>query len=413
MHILFFFVLLRLENMNIFGIMRRIILITLALCAGLFETADTQVLSASREEALNGADRIEQLQSLAGNKRIGLIVNQTSRLADGAHLLDVLLSKNFNVRKIFAPEHGFRGDEDAGKHIGNSVDERTGLPVVSLYGANRKPTPRQLADIDVLVFDIQDVGARFYTYISTMHYAMEAAAAAGIEFIVLDRPNPNDFVDGPVLRKEFASFVGVDPLPVLHGLTVGELALLLNGEGWLSTGANSCRLSVVTIKNWRHGMLYVPPMRPSPNLPDYKSIRLYPSLCFFEGTNISVARGTKFPFKALGNPDSRYGEFTFVPKPLPGFDTNPLYKNRTCYGADLRGEYFTGGLSLSFLMEFWQKSGYDAKSFFARPQMFDLLAGTDALRKQITDGMSESEIRASWQEELDNYKAVRRKYLLY
>jgi uncharacterized protein YbbC (DUF1343 family) len=360
-----------------------------------------------------GAERIGEIREIVGNKRIGLIVNQTSRMSDGRHILDVMLESGLRVNKIFAPEHGFRGTEDAGKTVGNTRDERTGIPVVSLYGVSRKPSARQLADIDVLIFDIQDVGARFYTYISTMHYAMEAAAENGKEFIVLDRPNPNDYVDGPMLKKAYSSFIGIDPLPVLHGLTVGELALMLNGEGWLSTGVNSCLLSVVEMQNWRHGAPYVLPVKPSPNLPDYKSVRLYPSLCFFEGTNISVARGTKFPFKALGNPDRRYGSFSFTPLPLKGFDTNPMYKYLTCYGADLRNCFFPGGLSLAFLLDFYDKSGQDPDAFFANPKTFDLLAGSDELRKQITRGLSEDEIRESWQPELDNYKNIRKKYLLY
>jgi uncharacterized protein YbbC (DUF1343 family) len=317
------------------------------------------------------------------------------------------------VKKVLAPEHGFRGTEEAGANVKNSIDGRTGLPVVSIYGKNNRPTFSQLSDIDAVIFDIQDVGVRFYTYISTLHYAMEACAKNGKDFIVLDRPNPNDYIDGPVRAKGFSSFVGVDPIPVLHGLTVGELARMINGEGWLSTGRNSCRLTVVPMKNWRHGQPYRLPVKPSPNLPNDVSVRLYPSLCLFEGTNISVGRGTHFPFQVLGNPDRKYGSFIFMPQPLAGMDTNPMHKGKTCYGVDLRNSPFKGGLSLQFLISFFEKSGRDGKTFFARPDWFDLLAGTDMLRRQITEGLSEEKIRASWRPELDAYKKTRKKYLLY
>jgi len=360
-----------------------------------------------------GADRLDEIRRIVGDKRVGLIVNHTSVLSDGQHLSDFMIANGFNVKKVFAPEHGFRGNDDAGAVVANGVDSKTGLPVLSVYGQNKKPSSSQMADIDVLIFDIQDVGTRFYTYISTMHYAMEAAAENDKEFIVLDRPNPNDFIDGPVRKAGFVSFVSVDPIPVLHGLTVGELAAMINGEGWIKTGANSCRLTIIPIQGWRHGYPYVPPVRPSPNLPDYKSIRLYPSLCFFEGTNISVGRGTKFPFKMLGNPDRKYGHDTFTPRSLEGYDTNPLFKGQVCYGVDLQNYNFAGGLSLSFIFDFYRHSGYDEKTFFKRARMFDLLAGTDSLRLQIIRGLSEDEIRAGWQGELHQYKQVRKKYLLY
>jgi uncharacterized protein YbbC (DUF1343 family) len=381
-------------------------------------------------EIIMGAGQTDAIKKQVRQKRVGLIMNQTSVLNDGTHLLDALLKEGLNIKKVFAPEHGFRGTDDAGACVKNSVDVRTGIPVVSVYGKNDKPSAAQLSDIDVIIFDIQDVGARFYTYISTLHYAMEACAENDRELIVLDRPNPNDYVDGPVREARFASFVGVDPIPALHGLTVGELARMINGEGWVSTGKNSCRLTVIPMKNWRHGQSYRLPVKPSPNLPNDLSVKLYPSLCFFEGTNISVGRGTPFPFQALGSPDKRYGNFTFTPQPLKGMDMNPMYKGKTCYGVDLRGLHpaehskkpgadgrinasFEGGLSLRFVIRFFEKSGRDEKSFFSRPDWFDLLAGTDKLRRQIIQGMSEEEIRASWQPELDAYKKIRRKYLLY
>ena len=378
-----------------------------------------------------GAEQTEVIKKLVKQKRVGLLMNQTSVLPDGTHLLDVLLKEGLNIKKVYAPEHGFRGTDDAGAHITNSVDSATGIPIVSIYGKNNKPTAEQLADIDVLIFDIQDVGTRFYTYISTMHYAIEACAENDKEFIVLDRPNPNDYVDGPVRKEGFSSFVGVDPIPVLHGLTVGELAQMINGEGWIATGKNSCALKVVPLKNWRHGVPYSLPVKPSPNLPNDRSVWLYPSLCFFEGTNISVGRGTLYPFQVLGNPDPKYGDFTFTPQPTPGMETNPMHKGLICYGVDLRddafkmgesgrgrprtqmGDVFEGGLSLQFVIDFFEKSGRNEKAFFARANWFDLLAGTDALRKQIIQGLSEDTIRASWQPELETYQKMRKKYLIY
>jgi uncharacterized protein YbbC (DUF1343 family) len=361
-----------------------------------------------------GAERMDIITNMLANKRVALIVNQTSILEkEQKHLLDAMLDAHIQVKKVFAPEHGFRGVADAGATVDNSRDAKTGLPIISLYGKNKKPTVEQLSDIDVVVFDIQDVGTRFYTYISTMHYAMEACAENHKEFIVLDRPNPNDFVDGPVRQKGFESFVGVDPIPVLHGMTVGELARMINGEGWLKTTPNSCQLEVVTMENWQHGDQYQLPIKPSPNLPNDQAIRLYPSLCFFEGTMISVGRGTHFPFQTLGAPDKKYGSFSFTPASLPGFDTKPMYQDKECFGVDLREYSFKGGLSLDFLLDMYQKADKDKPFFFSRPQWFDLLAGTKDLRFQIVRGMSEDEIRASWQTELNAYKKIRAKYLLY
>ena len=361
-----------------------------------------------------GAERIDVITRLLEGKRVGLVVNQTSIIEKThTHLLDTLLSIGIDVRKVFAPEHGFRGTADAGQEIKDSRDVKTGVPIISIYGKNKKPSADQLADLDILVFDIQDVGARFYTYISTMHYVMEACAENHKPLVVLDRPNPNDFVDGPVREESQRSFVGVDPLPILHGLTVGELAWMINEEGWLESTPDTCQLRIVKMENWKHGDPYWLPVKPSPNLPNDQSIRLYPSLCFFEGTNISVGRGTYYPFQMLGAPDKRYGEFSFTPQSLPGFDTNPLHKDKTCYGVDLREYPFEGGLSLRFLLDFYEKADYKQAFFFSRPQWFDLLAGTKELRFQIIRGLSEEEIRASWQPELEQYKAKRKKYLLY
>lgn len=380
----------------------------------LFPQIGLQAKLAPKAPLKVGAERMEVVNRLLKGKKVGLVVNQTSILeSQQVHLLDALLAEGIEVKKVFAPEHGFRGTADAGEQINDSRDIKTGVPIISIYGKNKKPTAAQLEDLDVVVFDIQDVGARFYTYISTLHYVMEACAENGKEFIVLDRPNPNDFVDGPVREEGFQSFVGMDPLPLLHGLTVGELAWMINKEGWLKTTPDTCRLHIVKMENWRHGDPYWLPVKPSPNLPNDQAIRLYPSLCFFEATNVSVGRGTYFPFQVIGYPDKKYGDFSFTPISLPGFDTNPLQKNKECYGVDLREYPFEGGLTLRFFLDFYTKAGKDQAFFFARPQWFDLLAGTKKLRFQIVRGLTEEEIRASWQPALNEYKKMRKKYLLY
>ena len=359
----------------------------------------------------NGADRLDILLPMLEGKRTALIINQTSCLTNGTHLLDTLISRDVKVMKIFAPEHGIRGNADAGETVSNGKDSKTGITITSLYGRNKKPTAEMLKDVDIVLFDIQDVGARFYTYISTMHYAMEACAEQNKEFIVLDRPNPNDYVDGPVLLPRFKSFVGMHPIPVLHGLTVGELARMINGEGWLAQN-QKCKLKVVSVDGWKHGQAYILPVKPSPNLPNNQSIRLYASLCFFESTNVSVGRGTYFPFQVIGSPDTKFGSFTFTPKSLPGFDKSPLLKDKKCYGTDLRSVNFEGGLTLKYLIDFYNKSGLGAK-FFTSPRFMDNLAGTDKLRLQITRGLSEDNIRKTWENDLTKYKTIRKKYLLY
>ncbi|MDR2921154.1 MAG: DUF1343 domain-containing protein [Tannerella sp.] len=361
-----------------------------------------------------GAERVDTIVALVENKRVGLALNHTSILEDAkVHLLDTLLAKGVDIKKVFAPEHGFRGTADAGEEIKDSRDLKTGIPIISLYGKNKKPTAAQLNDLDVIIFDMQDVGTRFFTYISTMHYLMEACAEHTKEFIVLDRPNPNDYIDGPVRKAGYESFVSMHPIPVLHGLTIGELAEMINGEGWLKTKEKKCRLTVVNMLNWKHGDPYWLPAKPSPNLPNEQSIRLYPSLCFFEGTSISVGRGTYFPFQVLGYPDPEGGDFTFTPVALEGLDTNPMYKDQTCYGMDLREYPFEGGLSLQFILDFYKRLNNNEKAFFSRAKWFDLLAGTNSLRLQISEGLSEDEIRASWEPDLNAYKEMRQKYLLY
>lgn len=341
-------------------------------------------------------------------KRVGLVVNQTSRVGQ-SYLVDTLLAQGVGVKTIFAPEHGFRGEAADGATIKDGKDARSGLPVRSLYGATKKPTPAMLQDLDVLVFDIQDVGTRFYTFISTLHYVMEAAAEQGKEVVVLDRPNPNGwYVDGPVLDPALKSFVGLDPLPIVHGLTVGELAQMLNGEKWLAGGVQ-CRLTVVPVQGYTHATRYKLPVRPSPNLPTAQSVALYPSLCLFEGTDVSVGRGTSTPFEVLGSPHQPTSRpFTFVPTPNAG-STDPPQKGQTCRGVNLRDaqvESFT----LRYLLDFYQQS--TAKDqFFTKG--FERLAGTKELRQQIIAGKTEAEIRKTWEPALSQYKQLRKKYLLY
>ena len=368
-------------------------------------------LKASGNKLRTGADRLEIYYPIILNKNVALVVNQTSVIGNKkVHLVDSLLSLNISVKKIFAPEHGFRGEAEAGETVGNNKDKKTGLPIISLFGKNKKPLPEQLTDVDVIIFDIQDVGARFFTYISTMHYVMEACAENNKLFLVLDRPNPNDFIDGPILETEQRSFVGMHPIPVLHGLTVGELAGMINGENWLTEG--QCRLTIIKCTGWKHGQPYVLPIPPSPNLPNAQAVALYPSLCFFEATQFSVGRGTSFPFQVVGFPNKKYGSFSFTPKSLPGFSANPLQKNKLCYGLDLRKKQTTGGLTLEYFLDFYKKSGLEAK-FFSSPSFMDRLAGTSLLRKQILQGKTEKEIRESWEKGLNEYKLKRKKYLLY
>lgn len=365
------------------------------------------------QTVVNGAEQMDRLLPMLEGKRIALVVNQTSMVRN-THLLDTLLASGVEVKKVFAPEHGFRGDADAGETVKNGKDTRTGIPILSLYGKNKKPTAGQLADVDMVVFDIQDVGARFYTYISTMHYVMEACAEQQKDFLVTDRPNPCDYVDGPVRQKSQKSFVGMHPIPVLHGCTVGELARMINGEGWLANG-KKCRLSVIPVEGWKHGQAYSLPVKPSPNLPNDQSIALYPSLCPFEGTAISVGRGTPYPFQVIGSPDIRLSSFSFKPESLEGFDKNPMYKGQYCYGNNLRHSAAPKGFSLKYVIAYYlaYKEMGKASQFFTRPQWFDLLVGTPDVREQIIGGADEETIRATWQEELDAYKVMREKYLLY
>jgi uncharacterized protein YbbC (DUF1343 family) len=351
----------------------------------------------------------EYLPQLMG-KSVAMVVNQSATIQD-THLVDSLLSLGISIKAIFSPEHGFRGDADAGEKVENSIDEATGIPIISLYGKHRKPSPEGLAGIDVVIFDIQDVGVRFYTYMGTMSLVMEACAENNIPLIVLDRPNPNGhYVSGPVLDIAYKSFVGAFPVPVVYGLTAGEMAMLINGEGWLDS--DKCALTVVRNKNYSHLDAYELPIKPSPNLPNARSVALYPSLCLFEPTVISIGRGTAYPFQVIGYPDSTYGEFSFTPMSIEGMSKYPKYENRECFGEDLRESGATSTFSLSYLIEYFNKYGSEA-TFFTSPSFFDKLAGSDRLRLQIMQGKSATEIESSWKAELADYKILRKKYLLY
>ncbi len=358
-----------------------------------------------------GADRLDQLLPLIEGRRVGLIVNQTSVVGEEmTHLLDTLIARGVDVVAAYAPEHGFRGDADAGEKVVDGRDSRTGVAIKSLYGASRRPSEEQLQGVDILVFDIQDVGARFYTYISTLYYVMQSCGEFDIPIVVLDRPNPNDYVDGPIIREEHKSFVGALSIPLLHGLTVGELALMIDGERWASQ--EPLDLEVVEMRGWSHGEPYSLPIKPSPNLPNDQSIALYPSLCLFEATEVSVGRGTYDPFQIIGYPDPKFGEYTFTPQSLPGFEKNPLQRDKLCYGVDLREVSPPKGFSLGYFIDFMERSGEGA-AFITREKFFDMLLGDSALREMITSGASEAEIRKVWQSDLKSYNKMRQKYLLY
>lgn len=372
-------------------------------------TLSCQAKKTDPPAVVTGAERMDQYLPALEGKSVALLVNHTSVIND-IHLLDTLLAAGVNIVKVFAPEHGFRGDLANGETVHDGRDQKTGLSLVSLYGKNKKPTKTQLEGIDVVIYDIQDVGARFYTYISSMHYMMEACAENGISFIILDRPNPNaQYIDGPVLETAHASFVGVYPIPIVYGMTTGELAQMAVGEQWINS-ADGFDLKVIELLNWTDTTTYELPISPSPNLPNAQSIALYPSLCLFEGTSISMARGTDFPFQAVGYPDSRFGEFQFTPRSIPGVSKYPPYKNQTCYGHDLRQVTSPNRIDLSYLIQYYQLAENKDEYFNA---FFTNLSGTKKLRRQIEEGWSEEEIIASWQADLDDFKAKRQQYLIY
>ncbi|MEM7107797.1 MAG: DUF1343 domain-containing protein [Bacteroidota bacterium] len=357
---------------------------------------------------LVGAQQFELYLPFLENKRVAIVANHSS-LVDTTHLVDTLLAKKINILKVMAPEHGFRGNKSDGAEISDGKDAKTGLPIVSIYGRTKKPTKEMLEDIDVVVFDIQDVGVRFFTFISTMHYVMEACAENNVQFIVLDRPNPNGMiVDGPILNSEFQSFVGIHPIPTLHGLTVGELAKMINGEGWLENNLK-CDLNVVRVKNYNHSLTYELPVKPSPNLPNQKSVVLYPSLALFEGTQVSVGRGTQAPFLQYGHP-SFTSEYSFTPVSIPGMSKYPPLEGETCFGKYLGDADIQPGFDLGYLLSAY--SEFRDKDNFFKPY-FNKLIGNDQTIQQVKDGFSEAQIKATWEAGLKDYKTMRKKYLLY
>jgi|TARA_B110000259_G_scaffold55540_1_gene65422 uncharacterized protein YbbC (DUF1343 family) len=373
--------------------------------------------NASTVKIKTGAEKINVYLPLLKGKNIAIVANQTSVIEKRekkkenrvfTHVVDSLLSLNIKIKKVFAPEHGFRGKADAGEIIKDGFDAKTGLQIVSLYGKNKKPSTIQLKGIDAVVFDIQDVGARFYTYISSLHYVMEACAEMGIPVIILDRPNPNaHYVDGPVLESAHSSFVGMHKVPVVYGMTIGEYGKMINGEKWLKDGIQ-CDLTVIPLENYIHQTKYSLPIKPSPNLPNDKSINLYPSLCFFEGTNVSAGRGTAMQFQIYGSPFLEKSTFSFTPQANEGAKY-PKYKNKRCFGEDLRTARNENKLNLSYLIKAYQQN--TTKEFFNT--FFTKLAGTEKLQKQLEKEVSEKEIRASWKKDLEAFKEVRNKYLIY
>lgn len=363
-----------------------------------------------------GASQFERYLPLLKDKKVGIVANATS-MVGSTHLVDTLLSQKVQIIKVFAPEHGFRGNHGAGDHVSDEKDAKTGLPLISLYGKNKKPSVEMLKGLEVVVFDIQDVGARFYTYISTMHYVMEACAENKIPVIVLDRPNPNGFyIDGPVLDPKFKSFVGMHPIPVVHGCTVGELAQMINGEKWLAGGI-TCNLTVVSMKGYDHKTLYELPVAPSPNLPNMSAIYSYPSLCFFEGTNISVGRGTEYPFQCFGSPTNKTGKFAFTPQDIPGVVKDAPYKGQLCKGHLVKefGEFYFPThkeIYLNWLVDTYNTCD-DKSNFFSSADFFDKLMGNSSVRENIIKGATGEEIRKTWTQELEEYKKMRKKYILY
>ncbi len=394
---------------------------------------ETEILKTENRQLqtiIVGANQTEAYLPLLKGKRVGVVANQTSvvfkeprtRSQESrhyTHLVDSLLALKVDVKKVYAPEHGFRGTADAGELIKDGLDTKTGLPIISLYGNNKKPKPEQLQGIDIMIFDVQDVGARFYTYISSLHYVVEACAEAKIPVLILDRPNPNGhIVDGPVLEPEHKSFVGMHPIPVLHGMTIAEYAQMINGQKWLEKGIQ-CELMIIPVKNYTRNMPYSLPIKPSPNLPNDQSVNLYASLCFFEGTNVSVGRGTDRQFQIYGSPEWKELESiykstdiqatTFIPKPNEGAK-DPLYNGVKCYGWDLSAVKEINQLEIKFLFEAYHRTKDKTKFFNS---FFTKLAGTKTLQKQIEDGVPEKDIRASWAKAIEEFKTQRQPYLLY
>jgi uncharacterized protein YbbC (DUF1343 family) len=365
------------------------------------------------KEILVGALQFNSYVNLLKNKAVGIVSNQTS-IVQSTHLVDTLLSLEINIKKVFAPEHGFRGEAEAGETVNNSVDSKTGIPIISIYGNNYKPKSEDLKGIDIMVFDIQDVGVRFFTYISTLHYVMESCAENNIPLIVLDRPNPNGFyIDGPIMEKEHTSFVGMHPVPIVYGMTIGEYAKMINGEGWLNNKIE-CDLSVIPCENYTHESFYELPIKPSPNLPTMRGVYLYPSTGLFEGTVVNEGRGTHSPFEVFGHPDFEGGNYSYIPKSIPGMSRYPKLKGEECFGMDLRDisiEYLRNKIQiqLEWIILAYKSTKVDA--FFI--PFFENLTGTKNLRNQIENGVESNEIRKSWENDLQKFKAMREKYLIY
>ncbi|MBU2939641.1 DUF1343 domain-containing protein [Lacinutrix sp. C3R15] len=385
----------------------------------MLQPAQHDSIQQNDKELIIGANQTEAYLPLLNGKRVGIVANQTSVIFKATknnsytHLVDSLVRLKVDVKKVFAPEHGFRGTADAGELVKDGVDTKTGLPIVSLYGKNKKPSATQLQGLDIVIFDIQDVGARFYTYISSLHYVMEACAEANIPVLILDRPNPNGhYIDGPILEMEHKSFVGMHPVPVVHGMTIGEYAKMINGEKWLENGVQ-CNITVITMQNYTHKTSYNLPIKPSPNLPNAKSINLYPSLCFFEGTNVSAGRGTDKQFQIFGSPflDTKMFHFnyTFIPKPNAG-SKYPKHENKVCYGMDLSMSKNLSRLDLNYIIEAYQATA-NKDAFFNT--FFTKLAGTKALQKQIETRHTAYEIKKTWVRGLAAYDTMRQAYLLY
>ena len=362
------------------------------------------------QQIKTGAENYTAYLPLIQGKSVGIVTNQTGIIDSKTHLVDFLVQKNIKIKTIFAPEHGFRGTADAGEQVSDEIDAKTGLSITSLYGKNNKPTPEQLKDIDIMIFDLQDVGTRLYTYVSTMHRIMEACAENNIPLLVLDRPNPNiAIVDGPVLDIAFKSGIGMHPTPLLHGMTLGEEAKMINGQKWLKNGIQ-CNLTVIPCLNYNRKMTYSLPVRPSPNLPNDQSVNLYVSLCLFEGTNVSMGRGTEKQFQIYGSPDLPKSNFAFTPKPNFG-DKNPLYNGVECNGEDLSAISRINRLEIKWLIKAYQTTADKSKFFDKRK--FSIRAGNEKLQQQIEAGISEEEIRKSWQKDLETFKKMRKKYLIY
>ena len=397
------------------------------------------ILNEQKDKAIIvGANQTELYLPLLEGKRVGIVANQTSVIFEkeiaikidaprilssqyekqqttlllNTHIVDSLLNRGVNIKKVFSPEHGFRGKADAGELVKDGTDTKTGLPIFSLHGKHKKPTDEQLSDLDLLIFDIQDVGVRFYTYISTLHYVMEACAENNIPLLILDRPNPNgNYVDGPVLEKENSSFLGMHPVPLVHGMTIGEYAQMINGEGWLK-GSITCDISIIELKNYTHQSTYSLPIRPSPNLPNDQAIRLYPSLGLFEGTNINAGRGTRFQFQRYGAPFLDKNHYQFQYTPVPNFGSKyPKHQDEICFGVDLFNLNAERSFTLKYIIDAYSNAVDKTKVF--NTDNFTRHAGTAKLQQQIEAGMSEADIRKTWQKDLDRYKSIRAKYLIY